>query len=242
VRGNHPLTHVCVHVHVCVCVCSGKPLSVSVVRKLHCQVLDFPWTTPGHFTQAPSLECVFRQCYSVRAWLDLKPGSVAVVHCGNGKSRTGILIACYLRYTHAFPRVADGFEFFCTTRLHASTTPVLSPSYQILFENVDRATEHGGRPNPYPLHLKCLAISGLPVDDMPCVEVWDMHGLVFNSHSGMTPSGTRCAWSTEYGDGFFRVAADLRGDFSIMCRFGGTHALTRDKTTLIFKYQNSTGV
>ena len=57
----------------------------------------------------------------------------------------------------------------------------------------------------------------------------------------MTPSPTRCAWSTEYGDGFFRVSADLVGDFSIMCRFGGGHALTRDKTTLIFKYQNSTG-
>ena len=31
------------------------------------------------------------------------------------------------------------------------------------------------------------------------------------------------------------------GDFSVMCRFGGHHALTRDKTTLIFKYQNNTG-
>jgi len=220
---------------------SGKPLSNTIVRKLHCQVIDFPWTTPGHFTQAPSLECVFRQCYSIKAWLDLKSKNVAVIHCGNGKSRTGILIACYLRYTSAFPRVKDGFEFFCNTRLQSNITPVLSPSYQILFENVDRATDHGGRPNPYPLHLKCLAISGLPVDDMPCLEVWDMHGLVFNSHSGMTASPTRCAWSTEYGDGFFRVAADLRGDFSIMCRFGGSHALTRDKTTLIFKYQNSTG-
>ena len=69
-------------------------------------------------------------------------------------------------------------------RLQSNITPVLSPSYQILFENVDRATAHGVRPNPYPLHLKCLAISGLPVDDMPCLEVWDMHGLVFNSHSG----------------------------------------------------------
>ena len=31
------------------------------------------------------------------------------------------------------------------------------------------------------------------------------------------------------------------GDFSVMCRFGGHHAMTRDKTTLIFKYQNNTG-
>ena len=33
----------------------------------------------------------------------------------------------------------------------------------------------------------------------------------------------------------------LPGDFSVMCRFGGHHAMTRDKTTLIFKYQNNTG-
>lgn len=50
-----------------------------------------------------------------------------------------------------------------------------------------------------------------------------------------------CSWSAEYGDGFYRVGMDIIGDFSVMCRFGGSHALTRDKTTLIFKYQNSTG-
>jgi hypothetical protein len=84
-------------------------------------------------------------------------------------------------------------------------------------------------------------MAALPVDEIPCVEVWDMSGLVFNSHSGMN-SSSKCKWSSLYGDGLFHVDADIIGDFSIMCRFGGQHALTRDKTTLIFKYQNSTGV
>jgi hypothetical protein len=86
-----------------------------------------------------------------------------------------------------------------------------------------------------------MALSGLPVDEVPCVEVWDMSGLVFNSHSGLAHSASRCTWSAEYGDGFFKIHEDIVGDFSVMCRFGGSHALTRDKTTLIFKYQNSTG-
>ena len=118
--------------------------------------------------------------------------------------------------------------------------PTLAPSYRILFENVDKTVDNCGYPNRHPLHLKCLAISGLPVDEIPCVEVWDMHGLVFNSHAEWK-STNKCTWSSEYGDGFFRVSHDILGDFSVMCRFGGHHALTRDKTTLIFKYQNNTG-
>lgn len=98
---------------------------------------------------------------------------------------------------------------------------------------------HGGYPNVLPLHLKCVAISGLPVDEIPCVEIWDTTGVIFSSHSGLK-STNKCSWSNEYGDGFFRVTADILGDFSVMCRFGGSHAMTRDKTTLIFKYQNST--
>ena len=37
------------------------------------------------------------------------------------------------------------------------------------------------------------------------------------------------------------ASSAFSGDFSVMCRFGGHHAMTRDKTTLIFKYQNNTG-
>jgi hypothetical protein len=88
--------------------------------------------------------------------------------------------------------------------------PTLAPSYRILFENVDKTVDSGGYPNRHPVHLKCLAISGLPVDEIPCVEVWDMHGLVFNSHAGWK-STPRCTWSAEYGDGFFRVSHDILG-------------------------------
>ena len=50
-----------------------------------------------------------------------------------------------------------------------------------------------------------------------------------------------CTWNGDYGDGFYRISQDILGDFSIICRFGGHLASTKDKSTLIFKYQNSTG-
>mmetsp|Transcript_3581 Transcript_3581/g.5570 ORF Transcript_3581/g.5570 Transcript_3581/m.5570 type:complete len:1660 (+) Transcript_3581:100-5079(+) len=219
---------------------SGKEFSSEVSSKLNYQVIDNPWVTPGHFTQLPSLDCVFRQCYSIKAWLDLSSENVAILHCSNGRLRTGILMACFLKYIGAFEYSLDAFDFFYGARVRADETPTLPPSYRILFENVDRSTDHGGSPNPFPLHLECLVISGLPVDDLPCVEIWDMSGLVFNSHNGMAHSASRCTWSSEFADGCFKISADIVGDFSVMCRFGGPHALTRNKTTLIFKYQNST--
>lgn len=218
---------------------SGKEIPTPVRNKLNNQIVDFPWTTPGHFTQAPAIDCVLSLCYSIKSWLDLKKENVAILHCANGRSRTGILMACFLKYMGAFEHSSDAFDFFCANRVRDHVAPALSPSYRILFENVDRFVNHGGSPNPFPLHLKCLALAALPVDEIPCVEVWDVTGLVYNSHSG-AQQNDNCKWSEFYGDGLYHTDVDVFGDFSIMCRFGGQHALTRDKSTLIFKYQNST--
>ena len=117
---------------------------------------------------------------------------------------------------------------------------MLSPSYRTLFENVNAVVNHGGYQNTRPLHLSSLQLTGFPVEDIPCLEIWDMTGLIYTSHCGMVAT-EMCSWSADYGDGFYRVGVDIRGDFSVMCRFGGPHTLTRDKTTLIFKYQHNTG-
>jgi hypothetical protein len=64
-------------------------------------------------------------------------------------------------------------------------------------------------------------------------------GVVYESYKNKSNSN-KCTWESDYGDGFFRIAIDIYGDFSIICRFGGNHSNIRDKTTLIFKYQNNT--
>lgn len=63
---------------------------------------------------------------------------------------------------------------------------------------------------------------------------------VFGSHVGWKHT-CMCTWDADYGDGYFQVGQNILGDFAITCRFGGQQANTKEKSTLIFKYQNSTG-
>jgi protein tyrosine phosphatase len=95
---------------------SGKPFSSTIRSRLNNQVIEINWQTPGQFTQAPSISSIFLLCYSIKSWLDLRDDHVAVVHCANGRSRTGVLIACLLKYIGAFENATDAFEFFCNAR------------------------------------------------------------------------------------------------------------------------------
>ena len=35
-----------------------------------------------------------------------------------------------------------------------------------------------------PLHLKSVTLAGLPVEEVPCIEIHDTRGHVFSSHIG----------------------------------------------------------
>ena len=104
-----------------ICISSGKSLTPDGTAKLRNQIIDAPWVTPGQFTQAPSLDCIFSQCYSIKSWLDLRSDHVAIVHCSNGRSRSGILIACLLKYIGAFDHASQAFDFFCSARYESHT-------------------------------------------------------------------------------------------------------------------------
>eukprot|EP00606_Chrysophyceae_sp_TOSAG23-5_P000002 GSChrysophyteH2.ASY1.ANO1.805.1 assembled CDS len=187
----------------------------------------------------------FSLCYSIKTWLDLHSDHVAVVYCQNGRSRSGILIACFLKFISAFETTSHAFDFFCSSRAQVEMKASLAPSYRILFENMDKVVDQNLFTTSLnkPIHLKTLAISGLPVDEIPCIEIWDLTGQVYISHQNFKVKNTaENSWSSEYGDGIFRIGADVLGDFSIMVRFGGAHAIKRDKTTIIFKYHNHTCV
>ena len=95
---------------------SDKVFTPSMRRQLNKQMLEGPWETPAQFSQVPSLACLLTNCYAIKSWLDLRDSHVAIVHCTDGKRRTGILIACFLRYIGAFEHTSDAFDFFCTTR------------------------------------------------------------------------------------------------------------------------------
>jgi hypothetical protein len=63
-----------------------------------------------------------------------------------------------------------GWDSLCV-RLKSDRTHSLAPSYRTLFENVDKVVDHEGYANRKALHLKALTVTGLPVEDMPCIEV-----------------------------------------------------------------------
>lgn len=116
----------------------------------------------------------------------------------------------------------------------------MAASYSNLFKNVDKVVDRDGFINDGPLFLKSITIMGLPLEETPCLEVWDASGLTYTSHVGANVDRS-CSWNSDSGDGFFRVSQYVIGDFSVVCRFGGQAAVTKDKSSLIFKYQNSTG-
>lgn len=121
-----------------------------------------------------------------------------------------------------------------------ATAGRLAPSYNQLFANIDKTVENNGYSNTAPLHLKIITIQGLPVEDLPCIEVWDLNGLIFSSHSGRVVDSS-CFWDSESGDAFFKVSQYIIGDFSIVCSFRGGSGDEKNKSAIIFKYQNSTG-
>ena len=94
---------------------SERPISADAKAKLHNQVIDAPWVTPGQ-SNTPSVDCILDQCRAVKSWLDIRSDHIAIVHCSNGRTRSGILVACLLKYIGAFDRASEAFDFFCRTR------------------------------------------------------------------------------------------------------------------------------
>lgn len=105
--------------------CSEKPLPSGVRSKLNNQVINAPWVTVGSNTPIPTLDCILTQCYSIKSWLDIRSDHIAIVHCATGRSRSGILIACLLKYIGAFDHASEAFDFFCSTRSVRDITALL---------------------------------------------------------------------------------------------------------------------
>lgn len=96
--------------------CSGKDPPSRLLERFNHQVVSPAWNSLGQFTQIPSLISLFQICYGLKVWLDLNDRNIAVIYCTNGKSRTGILIAAFLKYCELFSNSSLAFEYFCNIR------------------------------------------------------------------------------------------------------------------------------
>ena len=96
--------------------------------------------------------------------MELDPKNVAFVFCSNGKTRTGILMACLLRFYEKTGTSMDGFKSFCDVRCNGPVADIISkvpPSVQQFFRHFDDAVHLGHYPNNLPLVLVkvCVRVS-----------------------------------------------------------------------------------
>eukprot|EP00547_Thalassionema_nitzschioides_P012258 CAMPEP_0194264372 /NCGR_PEP_ID=MMETSP0158-20130606/47550_1 /TAXON_ID=33649 /ORGANISM="Thalassionema nitzschioides, Strain L26-B" /LENGTH=568 /DNA_ID=CAMNT_0039004607 /DNA_START=190 /DNA_END=1893 /DNA_ORIENTATION=- len=136
----------------------------------------------------------------------------------------------------------EGFATFLRSRCPQLDATLASqhipPSLRQFFYNFDESLELNQVLNPKPLFLRAVALQGVPVDDKPCIDIWDSSQRhVFSSQNTAEDS----QWADE--EGFYIVNCNLEGDFCLLCRFGGIYAndQNHDPSKVLFRYTNSTG-
>ena len=105
------------------------------------------------------------------------------------------------------------------------------------FRNFDDCIELGGFPQPQQLLLCAVKVDGVPVDDMPILDIWDCDSQVYCSAE---VDDGNLEWSEETG--FYKVNKRILGDFVVLCRFGGQYKKDKDDSSkVLFRYANSSG-
>ena len=177
-----------------------------------------------------------------------KPSTVACIYCGNGKTRTGVIVACYLRFCNEVPDALSGFDIFCQRRGIMSSSSSSSslddisshipPSLRQFFSNFDELVTKKQYPYPDQLMLQSIQLQGVPVDDMPCVDIFEygdvMKQQIYSSHDDTSLN----EWEDE--EGTYKIGQLLSQDFTLVCRFGGEFAGDdQDPSKVLFRYVNS---
>ena len=153
----------------------------------------------------------------------------------------------------------DGFRLFCAKcndsacerghcRDERDVASLIPPSLLQLFRNFDDLVDLQTWPNPQPLRLRAVTMQGVPVDDLPVVEIWSgAKGRIYNSHendcrefqSELGLRGASAQWGCDNEEGFYLVDKDIQGEFTITCRFGGGYADdTHDPARILFRVTN----
>ena len=213
-------------------------------------------------SETPAIPQILKACYAIHAYMQLDQANSVLVYCSNGRTRTAIVAACYLKFSGLVESAEQGFIHFLIKR--GTTNPPnrileqLPPSLKLFFRQFDKVLDLGGFLNRKPLLLRAIALQGLPVEDQPCLDIWDSSKQhVYSSHPdkwqndaslqrqmSFWPANNRpvSQWAEE--EGFYRVNVVLDGDFLVLCRFGGDFAQEtslHDPSKILFRYTNTTG-
>lgn len=160
----------------------GAPDTKYDPSPFHNQVLNFQLSK----LLFPTLKTIFNICRSITAWLLLNQGNVAVVHCRNGKGRTGLGVACLLRYLELFDSAHEAFEYFVAKRTPGDTQWVTVTLRRYLRYFNDIFILGGRVPNPNPLQLHQVILNTVPNFDglgscEPGIEIYQNGKLTYSS-------------------------------------------------------------
>ncbi|KAG7367541.1 formin homology 2 domain containing protein [Nitzschia inconspicua] len=222
------------------------------------QIVQLGWSSPClDRSSVPSIPQLLEACYAIHTYFSIDSANVALIYCSNGQSRSGIVAACYLKFSGMVQKAEEGFLYFLSkvgkSALAETILRKAPPSLRRFFSQFDDVLDRGCFWNCKPLFLKAVALQGLPVEEEPCIDIWNARKEhVFSSHPEIwskepplvSPDNRRhlSKWLDE--DGFYQVNALLDGDFLLLCRFGGDFAedpSEHDPTKILFRYTNTTG-
>ncbi|KAF0713423.1 Aste57867_4360 [Aphanomyces stellatus] len=218
------------------------------------QTVDFSWERDGGIrTYTPPSDHIFRICYAIFAWLALDSDNVAMLYCHNGKTRSGVICACYFLFIHTVDDPMSALAQFYQKRLGIET---LTPEYvkrsmpvsiQRFVTHFASTMESQSLPNVEPLLLKAIMFRALPVELQPLIQLWDDDKLVFSSTQDDVTSCARPLIDWDADAGFLAViwetGISLDGGFSMLCSFGDEYDDDSDvdpTSRVLFRYMNST--
>lgn len=226
----------------------------SIADKVKLQMVEFSWERDGMKAHTPPFDLIFRICYAIFAWLSLDASNIVLINCQTGKTRSSIVVACYLLYARLANDPTDAFvEFYRKRWGMASLTPdalrlKTPPSIQRFLAEFHDIVDNQRIPNDRPLRLKGVIIRAVPVEVQPCVQIWDDYRIIYctadpNEVGSDTPV---VDWNGE--DGCLAVlwenGLDLDGGFSILCSFGEEgedESSNLDASSkVLFRYADST--
>uniref|UniRef100_K3WVX6 Formin-like protein n=1 Tax=Globisporangium ultimum (strain ATCC 200006 / CBS 805.95 / DAOM BR144) TaxID=431595 RepID=K3WVX6_GLOUD len=227
----------------------------AIAEKVREQMLEFSWERDGMKAHTPPFDLIFRICYSIFAWLSLDSQNVALVHCLSGKTRSGVIVACYLLFARLADDPIDAFVEFYKKRweMYALTPQALRsktpPSIQRFLASFHELIEYQKPPHDKPMLLKAIIFRALPVELQPCVQIWDDYKMIFCTDSLPASMDAKDApvldWNGD--DGFFAIlwenGIDLDGGFSILCSFGDEYGNDDEvdaSSRVLFRYADST--
>jgi len=141
--------------------------------KLRNNTAWFGWSAK----KSPPLELLNRILLSINDWLSQDPLNVAVIHCKEGRERSGVVIASYLVKSGVFATPKEALDYYATMR-SKSQEGVRTPSQ---IRSVNYTCSIQSMPSPRKLFLRKIVLRPVPDHHqiVPVVEVLN---------SGVVPS------------------------------------------------------